>query len=84
MLAELSGLSRTTIGRSLAILVEDPVADVPLDPEDYDPVIWNYDKRPRRQGGMFTCERRGSFAAYRKSLYRLNSGVAEKLGWIVS
>lgn len=80
-LAELTGLSRETVGQALRILVEDPVRELPPDPEDYDPVFWNFDKRPRRHGGMFMCERRGSFPTYRKSVYQLEDEVVEKLGW---
>ena len=54
---------------------------MPSDPEDYDPVIWSYDKRLRRYGVLFVCERRGSFPSYRKSVFRLKDEVLEKLGW---
>ena len=54
---------------------------MPPDPEDYDPVIWNHDKRPRRNGGVFQCERRGSFPVYRKSVYQLKDEAFRKLGW---
>ncbi len=80
-LAELTGLSRETVGQVLKVLVEDPVHEVPADPEDYDPVFLTWDTRPQRQGGMFICEHRGSFPSYRKSVYRLRDEVREKLGW---
>ena len=80
-LAELAGMARETVGRSLKILVEDPVDEVPPDPEDHDSIFRNWDKRPRRRGGMFACEYRGSFPSYQKSAYRLKDEMLEKLGW---
>ena len=79
-LAQLAAMSRWTIKRALSVLVEDPAMEMPQDPQDYDAVIWNYDKRPRRHGGLFVCERRGSFPSYRQSVYRLKDEVVELLG----
>jgi hypothetical protein len=53
---------------------------IPEDPEGYDPVFWNWDKRAKRDGGMLVCERRGSFPAYRKSVYHLKDEIRQRLG----
>jgi hypothetical protein len=79
-LAQLAGVSKGAVDRAMPLLVEDLVV-VSDDPDKYDQILANVDKRTRRRGGLFVCLERGSFPSYRKSLYRLEKSLCERLCW---